>query len=94
MTSLSAGGESSSPGTSCSGSRAWSQDGRSLFVSRGSSRVRLGIADGRREVVASFEGFRRPANTGDWVGKAPDDSVITLRDLGVEEIFALDWEAP
>jgi len=29
-----------------------------------------------------------------WAGNAPDDSVITLRDLGVNEIFALDLEAP
>ena len=56
--------------------------------------MRLGIADGRRELLATFEGFRRPANAGDWVGQAPDDSVITLRDLSVQEIFALDWEAP
>ena len=76
------------------GGPAWSQDGRSLFVSEGSARIRLWIADGRREVVASFEGFRRPGGTGDWVGKAPDDSVITLRDLSVQEIFALDWDSP
>ena len=72
----------------------WSKDGRSIVVSEGSTRVRLGIADGRRELLATFEGFRRPANAGDWVGQAPDDSVITLRDLSVQEIFALDWEAP
>ena len=79
---------------------SWSRDGRSLFVSEGSARVRLGIADGRREVVASFEGLRivpsggTVTSGGNWVGRAPDDSVITLRDLSVQEIFALDWEAP
>jgi hypothetical protein len=31
---------------------------------------------------------------GNWVGRASDDSVIALRDLSVQEIFALDWEAP
>jgi eukaryotic-like serine/threonine-protein kinase len=79
---------------------SWSRDGRSLFVSEGSARVRVGIADGRREVVASFEGLRLVptggtiSGGGNWVGRAPDDSVITLRDLSIQEIFALDWEAP
>jgi Tol biopolymer transport system component len=79
---------------------AWNQDGRSLFVSEGSARIRLGIADGRREVVASLEGLRIVPHAGNfmtgwhWVGHAPGDSVITLRDVSVQEIFAFDWEAP
>jgi Tol biopolymer transport system component len=78
----------------------WSHDGRSLFFSEGSARVRVGIADGRREVVARFEGLRIVPDAGNkmtghnWVSQAPDDSVITLRDVSVQEIFALDWEAP
>jgi Tol biopolymer transport system component len=79
---------------------SWSRDGRSLFVTQGSARVRVAIADGRREVVASFEGLRivwsdwTVVGHWNWVGRAPDDSVLTLRDLSVQEIFALDWEAP
>ncbi len=72
----------------------WSRDGRSLFVNQGSARIRLGIADGRREVVANLEGLRIVSDLGNWVGRTPDDSMITLRDLSVQEIFALDWEAP
>ena len=78
----------------------WSHDGRSLFVSEGSARVRLWISNGRREVVASTEGLRLVQHAGNgmsgenWVGQASDDSVIALRDLSVQEIFALDWEAP
>ena len=49
----------------------WSRDGRSVFVNQGSARVRLGIADGRREVVASFEGLRIVTSLGNWVGRAP-----------------------
>jgi eukaryotic-like serine/threonine-protein kinase len=79
---------------------SWSRDGRSLFISEGMARVRLRIGDGHREVVASFEGVRIVSGSGNlssglnWVGRAPDDSVITLRDLSVQEIFALDWKAP
>jgi Tol biopolymer transport system component len=78
----------------------WSHDGRSLFVSDGPARVRVGIADGRREVIASFERLRIVPDAGNlmtgqnWVGHSPDDSVITLRDVSVQEIFALDWETP
>jgi eukaryotic-like serine/threonine-protein kinase len=73
---------------------AWSRDSRSLFINEGPARVRLGIADGRREVLANVEGLRLTGNYANWVGNAPDDSVITLRDLSVQEIFALDWKAP
>jgi hypothetical protein len=58
------------------------------------------MADGRREVVASLEGLRIVSSAGNrttggnWVGAGPDDSVITLRDVNIQEIFALDWEAP
>ncbi len=78
----------------------WSHDGRSLFVTEGSARVRVGVADGRREVVASFEHLRIVPHAGNrttgqnWVGQGPDDSVITLKDVSVQEIFAFDWEAP
>jgi hypothetical protein len=29
-----------------------------------------------------------------WTGLAPDDSVLSLRDTGTREIYALEWEAP
>ena len=29
-----------------------------------------------------------------WSGLAPDDSPLVLRDTSVQEIYALDWEAP
>jgi hypothetical protein len=31
---------------------------------------------------------------GNWTGLAPDDSPLALRDIGTQEIYALDWEAP
>ncbi len=72
----------------------WGRDGRHLFVSEGSLRVRLGL-DGRRDVVASFEGLQQASEPlGEWIGLTPDDGVLALRDVGVREIFALDWELP
>jgi hypothetical protein len=79
---------------------AWSRDGRSLFVSEGPSRLRVGITDGRREAVARLDDVQIVPDAGNrttghhWVGQAADDSVITLRDVSVQEIFALDWSVP
>jgi hypothetical protein len=28
------------------------------------------------------------------IANAPDDSLLLLRDMGTQEIYALDWEAP
>ena len=44
------------------------------------------------EVVANTKGFVR-ANFN-WFGLAPDDSPLVLRDVGSNEIYALDLDAP
>jgi len=31
---------------------------------------------------------------GGWFAPAPDNSLITARSVGADEIYALDWEAP
>jgi len=46
-------------------------------------------------VVVDFTGLRRlRTGFGQWVGHAPDGSVVTVRDTSLNEIFALDLEAP
>jgi Tol biopolymer transport system component len=73
----------------------WSADGRYLFVNLGSSRVRVSVADGRRETVADYDGLRQASTLfGPWVGRGPDDSVVALRDVSIREIFALDLKVP
>jgi Tol biopolymer transport system component len=73
----------------------WARDGRHLFVDEGSSRVRLRVADGHKEVVRSFEGVRRiNRGHGLWVGHAPDGSILALRDTSLDELFALELEFP
>jgi Tol biopolymer transport system component len=74
---------------------AWSRDGRHLFLNLGPRRVRLRVADGRQEVIASFEGLRQALGPfGEWIGQAPDESMLALRDTSIQEIFALEWERP
>ena len=31
---------------------------------------------------------------GGWNGLAPDDSPLVMRDAAVQEVYALDWQAP
>jgi serine/threonine protein kinase/Tol biopolymer transport system component len=74
---------------------AWSRDGKHLFVDDGNARVRLRIADGQREVVHSYAGLKRVnRQLGVWTNHAPDDSILTLRDTSLDEMFALELEAP
>jgi WD40 repeat protein len=72
---------------------AWSRDGASLFVTEDGRRVRYRIADGSMEVVHSFAGLRQINRLlGAWVGHAPDDSILALRDTSLDQIFALELE--
>ena len=56
-------------------------------------RVRV-LADHKLEQVARLKDFRQPTGWGSWVGVAPDDSPLLLRDTGTQDIYSLDWEAP
>jgi len=68
-------------------------DSTQVFVTEGSARVRFRIADGRREVVHSFEGLRQLSRQlGPWVAHAHDDSILALRDTSLDQIFALELE--
>ncbi len=55
---------------------------------------RVSLEDRKLEKIISLKDIRRTGNLGPWVGLTPDDSPLILRDIGVQEIYALDWEAP
>ena len=72
---------------------AWARDSASLFVTEDGRRVRYRVDDGRKEVVHSFAGLRQINRLlGPWIGHAPDDSILALRDTSLDEIFALELE--
>jgi len=78
---------------------SWSRDGKYVYFDVPTTNepaiYRLGVADRKVERVVSMKGFRRAMGTfGPWMGLAQDDSPLVLRDAGVQEIYALDWEAP
>jgi Tol biopolymer transport system component len=77
-----------------SGYPGWSQDGESLFYSTpgdDASWWRVSIRDRKTGRVTRLRNMRV---TGDWFAPAPDNSLITARSVGTDEIYALDWEAP
>jgi Tol biopolymer transport system component len=78
----------------------WSDDSKFVYVSDFADRhapvvYRIRIADRKIERVAAFEVPQ--GMTGywiGWVGVAPDGSPLVLRDLSIEEIYALDVDLP
>jgi eukaryotic-like serine/threonine-protein kinase len=75
----------------------WSRDGQYLYFMQmppdpGVLRVRT--RDQKIEQVASLKGFPTTGLFGFWLGIAPDDSPLVLKDTGTQEIVSLDWQAP
>ena len=54
--------------------------------------MRVRIRDRKIERVADLKNFRQAGFWNVWLGMAPDDSLLLLRDIGTQEIYALDWE--
>ena len=56
--------------------------------------MRVRLADRKIEVITSLKGFRRLSDpavlAGTWVGVAPDGSLLLTRDIGTQEIYALN----
>jgi eukaryotic-like serine/threonine-protein kinase len=79
----------------------WSRDSQSIcyFASPPAPAVpgvyRIRVADHKVGLVASTKALRTAGGFfSTWYGLAPDDSPLTVRDAGSQEIYALDWEAP
>ena len=50
------------------------------------------MRDRKIEQVASWDDIR-VAGWG-WFAATPDNSLISARDAGTDEIYALDWDTP
>jgi Tol biopolymer transport system component len=76
----------------------WSRDGNYVFFhSFGSdtSLYRVRVSDHNLEKIVSLKGLRLTIGPfGTWCGLAPDDSPLILRDVGSQEIYALDLKLP
>ena len=74
----------------------WSKSGEYVYFlgQEDNAVMRIRIRDRKIERVADLKNFRRTGYYGVWLGLSPDDSPLLLRDIGTQEIYALDWEAP
>jgi Tol biopolymer transport system component/tRNA A-37 threonylcarbamoyl transferase component Bud32 len=75
----------------------WSKAGDYIYFWHGEDQpsvMRVRIRDRKVERVADLKNFRQTGYYGTWLGMAPDDSPLLLRDTGTQEVYALDWEAP
>jgi hypothetical protein len=75
----------------------WSRDGQYVYFLQmppDPGVLRVGIRDRKVEQVASLKGFQMTGYFGLWLGIAPDDSPLLLKDTGTQEIVSLDWQAP
>jgi len=54
--------------------------------------MRVHIRDRKVERVADLKKFRQAGFYTVWLGIAPDDSPLLLRDTGTQEVYALDWQ--
>ncbi len=76
----------------------WSRDGKYFYFDtfgNDPAYYRVRINDRRIERLVSLKGLRRTfLLIGPWSGLAPDDSLLVIRDIGSQEVDALDWEAP
>ena len=78
---------------------AWSHDSKYIYYDDPSGDqttvMRLRVADGQIEKVATVTGIRRVTGAfGVWFGLGPGDAPLLLRNTGNQQIYALDWEAP
>ena len=77
------------------GYQSWSRDGKYVYFSDFSAIYRVRMSDRKLEQVASLKDIRLASGaSGNWMGLAPDDSPMVLRDLGIQDIYALEWQRP
>jgi len=76
----------------------WSRDSKYIYfdsIESVPNLYRVRIADHSLEKVASLRGIRLAPTFGGYLtGLAPDDSPLVARDVGSQEIYALDLELP
>ena len=56
--------------------------------------MRVHLTDHKVERIADLKNFRQAGFFNVWLGMAPDDSPLLLRDTGTQDVYALDFEEP
>jgi len=81
------------------GSMQWSADSKYVYFDTGSGAeqtiYRVRLTDRKVELVTRLQDFRRAVEPWvSWMGLTPDGSPLLMRDIGTQEVYALDFEAP
>ena len=75
----------------------WSRDGQYVYFLRwldNPAVLRVRISDREVEQVSDLADLPATGNIGPWLGLGPDDSPLLLKDIGTQDIYALDWVEP
>jgi len=77
----------------------WSRDARYLYfdgiLDNQEGYFRVQVTDHKLERIFSMKGFQAAGGAfGNWSGIAPDGTPLLVRDASIQEIYALDWDAP
>jgi serine/threonine protein kinase/Tol biopolymer transport system component len=75
----------------------WSKDGQYVYFLRWLDKpavLRVRISDRKVEQVFDLTNLSTTGNIGPWLGLDPDNSPLLLRDIGTQDVYALDWEEP
>jgi serine/threonine protein kinase len=77
----------------------WSHDGKYLYAEDYSGKtddgVRVSVANGKVERLLNLKEIPRGFDPWEfWVGLAPDDSLLLMRDRSTQEIYSLDVRFP
>ena len=76
----------------------WSPDGKYVYaensVGRESAIIRVRVSDRKFQRVVDLKGIRRSFALGGglWSGISPDGSPLIMRDVGAQEIYALEFQ--
>ncbi|MGC2638175.1 MAG: protein kinase [Acidobacteriaceae bacterium] len=73
----------------------WSKNGVYVYFLHEAdhpSVMRIRMRDRKIEEVADLKNFRQAGYWSVWLGLAPDDSPLLLRDTGTQDVYALDWQ--
>jgi eukaryotic-like serine/threonine-protein kinase len=75
----------------------WSRDGKTLyfdtFLQSDPAFYRIRMNNLKTERLLSLKSLRRAQGTfGPWCGLTADDSPLTLRDVGAQDFYALEWQ--
>ena len=81
------------------GFETWSRDGKYLYAEDYSDTtddmVRVNVASGKLERLFSLKEIPRGFDPWEfWIGLAPDDSLLMMRDKSTQEIYSLDVRFP